>query len=161
MKTNKLSIVFSMFLLCILCGGILYSCFRPPSNTPCMPIDYPLGKKIEAEQHKTYTFKTSDAYDDVYRFYRGKLELNQQIGDKYELATWREYPIRDIGVLFECLSYLSKNETELGCLFVNKTEGGKVVIYAMWSYNEGPGIPCYYLPEIEAEDYQDVFKSKP
>lgn len=126
-----------------------------------MPIDYPVGKKIEAEQHKIYTFETSDAYDDVYKFYRGNLELNPHTGDDYELATWREYPIREIGVLFECGSYISRNQTELGCLFVNKTESGTVIIYAMWSYNEGPGIPCYELPELEAEDYLDVLDRGP
>ena len=100
MKTKRLYIVLSIFLLCTLCGGILYSCFSPPSNTPCMPIDYPAGKKIEAEQREIYTFETSDTYDEVYRFYRGNLELNPLTGNEYQWATWREYPIRYIVMLF-------------------------------------------------------------
>jgi hypothetical protein len=117
-----------------------------------MPIDYPDGKKIEAKQREIYTFETSDPYDDVYKFFRTNLKLDPQTDDRYELATWKEYSIRDIGVLFECVSKLNSYESELGCIFVNKEEGN-VVVYAMWSYNEGPGLPCYFLPEIEPDDY--------
>lgn len=157
MKVNKLHIVISIFLLCALCGGTLYSCFSPPQNTPCMPIDYPEGKKIEAEQYKIYTFQTKDSSDVVYEFYKTTLEMNPLPDDDYQLATWREYSIRDIGVLFECVSRLNNYESELGCIFVNKTDE-RTVVYTMWSYNEGPGMPCYDLPEIEAEDYLDVYK---
>jgi hypothetical protein len=125
-----------------------------------MLINYPDGKKIEAEQGKIYTFETSNTDDDVYRFYRTNLKLNPRTSDDSWLGTWDEYLIRDTGVLFECASRLNDYETELGCIFVNKTDSG-TVIYAMWSYNEGPGIPCYELPEIEAEDYLDVFKGEP
>lgn len=149
---KKSYIAFSVLLLCVFCSGLLYSCFRPPANTPCMPIDYPDGKKIEAKQRKIYTFETSDPYDDVYKFFRMNLKLDPQTNNSYELATWKEYSIRDIGILFECVSKLNSYESELGCIFVNKKEGN-VVVYAMWSYNEGPGIPCYFLPEIEPDDY--------
>jgi hypothetical protein len=41
-----------------------------------MPIDYPEGKKIEAEQYKIYTFETKDSSDVVYEFYKTTLEMN-------------------------------------------------------------------------------------
>ena len=157
MKSNKLFIVVSLFLLCLICSGTLYSCLRPPTNTPCMPRNYPAGHKMEAKQSEIYTLETSDPYEDVYKFYKTTLEMNPLPKHEYQLATWREYPIRDIGVLFECVSKLNGYESELGCIFVNKTDQ-QTVIHAMWSYNEGPGVACYVLPEIEAEDYLEVFK---
>ena len=117
-----------------------------------MLIGYPDGKKFQAESRQVYAFETSDAYNDVYEFYKNNLQLNPLTSDDSWLGTWDEYSIRDVGVLFECASSLNSYESELGCVFVNKTDS-KTVIYSMWSYNEGPGLPCYYLPEIEPEDY--------
>jgi hypothetical protein len=127
-----------------------------------MPINYPEGMKIEAEQGKIYTFETSNPYDDVYKFIKSNLKLAPLTVDGYGVAigTWREYSIRDNGALFKCGSRVKYNLSELGCIFVNKNNGGTVV-YAMWSYNEGPGIPCYELPGLEAEDYLEVFDSGP
>jgi hypothetical protein len=125
-----------------------------------MPVDYPDGKKIQAKSRQIYAFETSDAYDDVYRFYKTNLIINPLTSDDSWIGTWDEYAIRDIGVLFECASYLNSYEAELGCIFINKTNSD-TVIYTIWSYNEGPGYPCYHLPGIEAEDYLDVFDSGP
>ena len=152
MKNKNILLVISALLISSLCSVCLYSSFMPPTNTPCMPIGYPEGKKIDAGQGKIYTFESIDAYHHIIAFYRANLKFDPPIEDRNGPIVWKEYPIRNIGVLFECGSSLNYYESELSCIFIHNKEGG-VTIDIIWSYNQGPGIPCYVLPEIEPEDY--------
>jgi len=126
-----------------------------------MPIGYPDGNKIVVESSReNYSFETSNSYQKVVGFYRTNLKFNPPIEGGYGTIEWEEYPIRDIGILFECGSVLNDYESELGCIFVHDKDG-KVIIDLLWSYNEGPGIPCDTLPDIEPEDYLNVWRDSP
>jgi hypothetical protein len=117
-----------------------------------MPIEYPNGNKLDVESTEIYTFETDTTYSELLDFYRTNLKFDPPLRTKYETVEWVEYPIRDIGVLFQCGSILNGYELELGCIFVNEKKG-KGVVDITWSYSEGAATPCYVLPEIEPEDY--------
>jgi hypothetical protein len=135
-----------------ICGSVLYGMFRAPTNTPCTPISYPEGNRLDVESTKIYTFEPASSYADVVDFYRTHLKFDPPLKTKYETVVWREYPIRDIGILFQCGSKLNGYEVEQGCIFVHKNLG-KSVVDITWSYAEVAATSCYVLPEIEPEDY--------
>jgi hypothetical protein len=150
---RKIFIALSILIPCIFCSVYLYSYFAPPTNTPCTPIGYPDGNKLEVESTKIYTFETNEAYSDVINFYRESLKFDPPVRDNYGEITWQEYPIRDIGILFLCGSILDGYTSELGCIFVQEKDGLSM-INIIWSYQvDGPATSCYVLPDIEPEDY--------
>jgi hypothetical protein len=117
-----------------------------------MPIEYPGGNTLDVESTEVYTFETDTTYSELLDFYRINLKFDPPLITKYETVEWKEYPIRNVGVLFECGSKLNGYELELGCIFVHD-KNGKGVVDITWSYSEGAAIPCDVLPGIEPEDY--------
>jgi hypothetical protein len=75
---SKILAVSSVLILGGLCGVYLYSCFAPPKDTPCMPIDYPNGNKLNIKSTMILTFETNAKYPDVVDFYRTNLKLTNQ-----------------------------------------------------------------------------------
>ena len=149
---HKRSLALGILSLSLLCGVLLYSCFAPPTNTPCTPIEYPNGNKLDVESGKIYTFETNDAYADVVAFYETTLNSEPRPEDSYGPIIWDVYPIREEGVLFECFSILDGILAETGCIYVSE-KYGKGAIDMTWSYAEVEAAPCYVLPGIEPEDY--------
>ena len=150
---HKRYLILGLFSLSLLCGIYLYSCFAPPTNTPCAPIEYPNGNKSDVESRKIYTFETNDTYADVVAFYETRLKDEPPPEDNYGPITWDAYPIRNDGILFVCGSILDGYTSEIGCIYVRE-KSGKGVIDITWSYQvDGPAVSCDVLPGIEAEDY--------
>lgn len=144
--------LLALILLIGICGSILAWIMCAPTNTPCTPIEYPNGNKLDIESTEIYTLQTDRSYSDLLDFYRSNLKFDPPLVTKYELVEWREYPIRDIGILFRCGSKLNGYELELGCIFV-RDENGRGTVDITWSYSEGAATPCDVLPGIELEDY--------
>src|SRR5688572_11054290 len=82
--------------------------FYAPVNTPCVPISYPDGARFDLKSYEVYTFETNTAYTDVVDFYRTHLKFDPPLRTDYDdTVEWNEYPIRDIGILFECYANLT------------------------------------------------------
>jgi hypothetical protein len=139
--------------MCALSSMYLYSCFAAPTNTPCTPIGYPDGAKLDVESGKIYSFETDDTYSEVVGFYQENLNFDPSLKNKYGPINWRAYPIRDDGVLYVCGAVLDGYTSEIGCIHVVE-KYGKGFIDITWSYLvDGPAVSCDVLPEIEPEDY--------
>lgn len=152
MKHNRY-LVLGLFLSCLLCGLYLYSCFAPPTNTPCTPIEYATGDKLDVDSGKIYTFETNDAYADVLAFYEAGLKTELPPEDNYGPITWDAFPIGNNRILFVCSSILDGYTSEIGCIYVRERTG-EGVIEITWSYQlDGPAKSCDVLPGIEPEDY--------
>ena len=151
-KIILLSALLGLLVVLGICGSFAYWMFRTPTNTPCTPILYPEGNRLDVESTKVYTIETVATYSDLVAFYRTNLKFDPPLKTKYETVEWVEHSIRDVGILFQCGSKLNSYELELGCIFVHE-ENGKGIVDITWSYSEGAATPCYVLPEIEPEDY--------
>lgn len=150
---RKLILTLSSLLICALSGIYLYSCFAAPTNTPCTPIRYPDGDKLEVESAKIYSFETNDAYSEIVDFYQKNLNFNPLLQNKYGSINWKAYPIQDNGILYLCGAVLDGYTSEIGCIHVSE-KSGKGVIDITWSYLvDGPAVSCDVLPGIEPEDY--------
>lgn len=149
------STLLGFILLVGICAPLSSWIAQTPKNTPCNPISYPDGVRLDVKSTKAYTYETISSYNDVVDFYRTHLKFDPPLKTKYETVEWIEYPIRESGVLFQCGSKLNGYELELGCIFVHD-ENGKGIVEITWSYSEGAATPCYVLPGIEPEDYLKI-----
>jgi hypothetical protein len=130
--------------------------FYTPANTPCMPISYPDRARFDLESYEVYTFETAASYTDVVDFYRTHLKFDPPLRTDYDdTVEWKEYPIRDIGILFECYANLTDYTVESGCIFV-RNEDGTGIVDVSWAYYDDFVASCYRLPKIEPEDYQET-----
>lgn len=153
LKKILLVTLLGLLILVGLWGFLWGWTYYNPRNATCIPISYPDGAMLDVESFEVYTFETNAAYSEVVDFYRTNLKFDPPLKTKYEdVIEWDEYPIRDVGILFECGSKLNSYQLELSCIFV-RDENGKGVIDITWSYADNAAAPCYTLPGIEPEDY--------
>lgn len=148
MKRKRIFLLFlALIPLGIACLVLVYySPFNflfPPLKPNCLPIDYPNGSIVKAENGVLMTYTVPKTMDELVPFFEQKLKDPK---NKNRLWGWKKTGTNDI--LFECVSAASAYEAERGCIHFKKVDN-TTIITSVWSHYPDAAPLCnFYLHDL-------------
>ena len=139
----SMTLISAVLLICLL--AIFFLSGLSPLKPNCLPISYPDGRVLDAEDGKVTTYITEKPFSEIIGFFEKSLQDSENNNRK-----WKKIQIGESATLFECASAATAYEAERGCIFLEEKEEG-TVITSVWSHFPDSAPVCsYYIDALKA-----------